>query len=65
VDEKAAGAEIPSQVLRSYEEIFQMPAGWKWKDRWIFNVKHPFALDHGMDLGGKTPYRVAAELSPH
>lgn len=59
---KAAGAEIPSQVLRSYEDIFQMPEGWKWKDHWVIETKFPFRLDHGMDLGGKTPYRIAAEL---
>lgn len=58
---KVTGAEIPSQVMRSYEEIFDMPHGWKWKDRWVFNeLKHPFAMHHGMGFSGVNGHRNAA-----
>lgn len=50
---KASGAEIPSEVLRSYEEIFQMPERWKWKEEWRFeDLKHPFRMIHGMGYSG-------------
>lgn len=60
---KASAAELPSQLLRSYEEFWNTPPGWVYKDQWVFDtLKHPFRVKHGIDLGGKTPYRVAAEI---
>lgn len=61
---KASGAEIPSQLMRSYKEIIGAPDGWQWKYSWTENCKHPFLVKHGLDLSGKTPYRKSAELSP-
>lgn len=59
---KATAAEIPSQLLRSYEEMFHMPEGWHWRESWLVNARKPFQIKHGVDLGGKTPYRIQAEL---
>lgn len=60
---KAAAAEIPSQMLRTYQEVMHAPPGWKWADSWRIDAKHPFMMFHGMHLGGKTPYRQSAEIA--
>ena len=60
---KASMAEIPSQLLRTYQEVLGIPETWRYADQWLIKEKHPFLMNHGMDLGGKTPYRQAAELS--
>lgn len=57
---KAMEAEIPSQLLRRYEEILQAPEGWKWKDQWFFNDKHPFRMIHGMGYSGANGAKNAA-----
>jgi hypothetical protein len=59
---KASAAEMPSQVLAHYQQLMQTPPGWIWRREWIVNFKHPFKTSHGMELSGKTPYRLAAEL---
>lgn len=60
---KASAAEIPSQMLRAYQQVLGIPETWRYQDAWTFKEKHSFMMNHGMDLGGKTPYRVAAEIS--
>lgn len=58
---KAAGAEIPTELLRSYQEIFQMPEKWVWKPEWRFeNLKSPFRMIHGMGYSGVQGHRNAA-----
>jgi hypothetical protein len=58
---KATGAEIPSEVIRSYQEIFQTPPGWKWKEEWRFtDLKHPFRMIHGMSVSGINGHRNAS-----
>jgi hypothetical protein len=57
---KATAAEIPSQLLRAYEEIIQSPPGWKWQKHWRFETKYPFLVEHGDDWGGQYPHRMAA-----
>lgn len=58
---KATAAEIPSQILRSYEQIFDMPKRWKWQYEWLFNkLKYPFRMIHGMEYAGKDGARNAA-----
>lgn len=58
---KATDAEIPSQLLRSYEEVIQAPPGWKWKQEWTFkDLKHPFRMIHGVGYSGKDGHRNAA-----
>lgn len=58
---KASGAEIPSEVIRNYEEIFQMPSGWKWKEEWKFSdLKTPFRMVHGQGYSGVNGHRNAA-----
>lgn len=53
---KALDAEIPSQLLRRYEEVIEAPDGWKWKKRWHIDCKYPFILEHGDDWGGSQPH---------
>lgn len=57
---KAALAELPSQLLRTYEELIEAPPGWKWQDQWLIPAsKHPFYLVHGMQFGGMYAFRNA------
>jgi hypothetical protein len=58
---RAIDAQIPTQVLRSYQEIFKMPPGWSWRDEWRFtSLKHPFRMIHGMGYSGVNGHRNAA-----
>jgi hypothetical protein len=59
---KASAAEIPSQMLRAYQDVLEIPESWQYKEKWIINTRMPFQAIHGMELSGKTPYRQAAEL---
>ena len=56
---KATAAEIPSELLRQYRDVFEAPIGWQWKEEWIINCKHPFRLIHGMGYSGKDGARNA------
>ena len=62
---KATASEIPSEIIRSTREIFELPETWHWQDRWLVRAKHPFIVLHGVEFGGKTPYRQACELLGH
>lgn len=51
---KASLAQIPSMLMRRYEEVFEMPQGWKWQEEWRFmQFKHPFRMIHGMGYSGR------------
>lgn len=51
---KALDAEIPSIMLRKYEEIIEAPTAWKWKKYWKIRAsKSPFMIEHGDDYGGQ------------
>ena len=60
---KATMAEIPSQLMRSYKDVYGMPDSWVYQMTWTIKTKHPFLAKHGMDCSGKTPYRGSAESS--
>ena len=61
---KASGAEIPSEVIRSYQEIFAIPAGWRYKEEWRYeSLKHPFRMIHGMGYSGMNGHINAAKDS--
>ncbi len=58
---KAFEAEIPSQMLKPYQEIIGAPSGWVWKDRWLIKgAKVPILMIHGMGYGGQSGARNAA-----
>lgn len=60
---RAAEAQIPSQMLRRYQEVLETPDTWKWARRWkITGIAHPFQMVHGIEFSGKHPYRQAAEV---
>jgi hypothetical protein len=57
---KAVGAQIPSQVIRSYQDLFQTPPGWSWREEWRFSqLRHPFRMIHGMGYSGVNAHRNA------
>ena len=57
---KATGAQIPEQVLKSYQELYKMPEKWQWREEWRFNqFKHPFRCIHGMGYSGVNGHRNA------
>lgn len=58
---KAAAAEIPSILMRKYEEILEAPKTWTWSKRHLIKAsKKPFILEHLDDWGGPTPAAKAA-----
>ena len=57
---KATAAEIPAQCLRAYQDIFNIPRGWVYKEEWNINTKHPFRAIHGMGYSGQNGHRMAA-----
>ena len=58
---KAFDAEIPSQMLRSYQEVLDAPTDWKWRDYWDIRAeKRLIRMIHGMGYGGMYAFRHAA-----
>lgn len=58
---KASDAQIPSYVLKAYNDLFQTPPGWEWRQEWRFNqLKYPFRMIHGMGYSGILGHRNAA-----
>jgi hypothetical protein len=57
---KAAAAEIPSQMMRAYQEVLDLPKRWVWQEQWVFKTKHPFRMIHGMGYSGMNGHRTAA-----
>jgi UDP-2,3-diacylglucosamine pyrophosphatase LpxH len=45
---KALGADLPSQVIKSFEEIMEFPDGWQMKEHFIVcHNKGEFIVEHG------------------
>lgn len=58
---KAFEAEIPSILMRKYEEVIEAPKSWVWKKRFLVDAsKQKFIIEHGDDWGGQTPAAKAA-----
>lgn len=57
---KAMAAQIPSQMLRGYQEMIQAPKGWRWQKHWKVRDRFPWLLEHGDDWGGQYPHVAAA-----
>lgn len=56
---KAVQAEIPSQMLKAYQEVLEAPAGWRWADAWNIKARKPFKMIHGLGYGGMYAFRHA------
>lgn len=55
---KAVNAEIPSQMMKAYQEIIEAPAGWLWKDKWSLTGGHQRVdVIHGMGYSGVSATR--------
>lgn len=57
---KASDAEIPSQMVRAYQEVIQAPKGWVWRSEWVVKGIHPFRVIHGLGYSGHQGHRTAA-----
>lgn len=58
---RAAEAEIPSQMLRRYQEVLETPDTWRWQRVWHINAsRKPFLMKHGIEYSGVSAYRNAA-----
>ena len=56
---KAAHAQIPSQLLRSYHEILQAPQEWVWREQWDFaGPRMPWRVEHGHNGSASTRLRA-------
>lgn len=59
---KASVSQIPSQLLRTYQEVLQIPLSWQYKRIWkIPASKHPFKVLHGLEFSGKHSARNALD----
>lgn len=57
---KALESDIPSILMRRYEEVLGCPSAWAWAKSWKVPCKHPFIIEHGDDYGGPYPHVAAA-----
>jgi len=57
---KAVDAELPSQMIRKYQEVLEIPKEWKYRLEWKIKTKHPFRMIHGMGYSGKDGHINAA-----
>lgn len=58
---KAMDAQIPSHLLKTYHDIFKIPASWVYREEWRFHsLKFPFRAIHGMGYSGVAGHRNAA-----
>lgn len=56
---KAVEAEIPSQMLKAYQDVLEAPPGWRWADSWLIDEERPFKMIHGVGYGGMYAFRHA------
>lgn len=57
---KAVEAEIPSQMLKAYQEILEAPKRWKWADKWTINAGlRKIDVIHGVEYSGVSAMRNA------
>jgi hypothetical protein len=57
---KALQSEIPSIMMRRYQEVLGFPPGWVWSRNWIIPGKQPILVEHGDAWGGQYPHVAAA-----
>lgn len=58
---KAAQAQIPSELIKSYRDILKAPSTWQWRDQWVFGeLPHPYGVSHGQGYSGVNGHRNAA-----
>lgn len=57
---KASEAEIPSAMMRTYQEVLQIKSSWQYKLEWRINSRHPFRVIHGMGYSGEKGHINAA-----
>lgn len=61
IAKRAFDAELPSQLLRNYEEIFAYPKGWELRENFIICAsKHEFVAQHGEGFSGARGHIDAA-----
>lgn len=58
---KAFDAEIPSQIIRGLQEVYEYPEGWTFADHHVIDAgKSKFRLQHGEGFTGPGGARAAA-----
>jgi hypothetical protein len=61
---KAIAAELPSQIIKSVQEIFQYPKNWQIEEQYIVcATKKEFAVEHGEGFSGRNGHIEAALLN--
>lgn len=51
---KAVESEIPSVLMRKYQEVIEAPKAWVWADEWLIKAeKMPFRVIHGLGYSGE------------
>lgn len=59
-ERKAFSAQIPSILMKKYQEVIKAPDGWQWADYWEIKAAHPFRVMHGIGYEGQLGFRNAA-----
>lgn len=55
---KAVEAEIPSQMMKAYQDVLEAPKQWVWKDKWEIDAgKRRIQIIHGMGYAGQSALR--------
>lgn len=57
---KAFDAEIPTIMMRKYQEVILAPTGWQWAKSWVIPTKKRFRTIHGIGYSGMNGHRTAA-----
>ena len=60
---KAFEAEIPSIMMRQYQEVMEIPPTWRYADHWLIKAKYPFLVEHGDKHGGTFPHVQASRIN--
>jgi len=57
---RAFDSYMPSELIRAYHEVSDLPTSWIYRDEWIFKEKYPFRCVHGIGYSGISGARNAA-----
>ena len=60
---KALESDIPSILMRRYEDVIGCPKTWRWQDQWLIKTKYPFLMEHGDRFGGRYPHIDALHVN--
>ena len=58
---KAEEGNVHERMMKTYQNVLQIPDGWKYQLEWRVKTKHPFRTIHGMGYSGQNGHINAAK----